>query len=261
MNDTPLRIACLADTSPKAQAAFAELSAKYSFLDIAGKRTKPDVIVALGGDGFMLQVLHKYMHRNIPVYGMNCGSVGFLLNTYSSNLLHERIAVARRSFLHPLVMFTRTRDGREFQELAINEVSLFRESRQAAKLRVSIDHVVRVSELIADGILVATPAGSTAYNFSAGGPIVPLNGKLLALTPIAPFRPRRWKGALLNHQSSITFEILEPEKRPVSAVADFTEIRDVVSVSVFEERNISLSLMFDPEHNLEERITNEQFSF
>lgn len=257
----PLRIACLADDSPKAKQAYAELSAQYDFLNIAGKRTKPDVIVALGGDGFMLQVLHKYMHRHIPVYGMNCGSVGFLLNSYQPDLLYERIAVARRAMLHPLVMFVRTVDGRERQELAINEVSLFRESRQAAKLRITIDHVVRVSEMIADGILVSTPAGSTAYNFSAGGPIIPHNGNLLALTPIAPFRPRRWRGALLNHQSSITFEVLEADKRPVSAVADFTEVRDVLSVSVFEDRSITLSLLFDPEHNLEERITSEQFSF
>ncbi len=255
------RIACLADDSPKAQAAFAELSKHYEFIDIAGKRTKPDVIIALGGDGFMLQVLHKYMHRGIPVYGMNCGSVGFLMNNYTVPLLRERILSARRAVLHPLVMYTRTADGRERQELAINEVSLFRESRQAAKLRVSIDHVVRVNELMADGILVSTAAGSTAYNFSAGGPIIPMNGNLIALTPIAPFRPRRWGGALLNHESSITFEVLEPEKRPVSAVADFTEVRDVVSVSVFEDRTTSLSLLFDPEHNLEERITNEQFSF
>ncbi len=259
--DSPSRIACLADDSPKAQAAFKELSAHYDFIDIAGKRTKPDVIVALGGDGFMLEVLHKYMHRGIPVYGMNCGSVGFLLNNYSTQNLIERIATARRAVLHPLVMYTRTADGKERQELAINEVSLFRESRQAAKLRVSIDHVVRISELTADGILVSTPAGSTAYNFSAGGPIIPMNGNLLALTPIAPFRPRRWGGALISHESSITFEVLEPGKRPVSAVADFTEVRDVVSVSVFEDRSTSLSLLFDPEHNLQERITNEQFSF
>lgn len=261
MSDAPLRIACLADSSAKAQAAYAELRTHYAFLDLTGKRTKPDVIIVLGGDGFMLQVLHKYMHRNIPVYGMNCGSVGFLLNSYHRDALEERIRNARRATLHPLVMYARTRDGKERQELAINEVSLFRESRQAAKIRVSIDHVVRVSDLIADGILVSTPAGSTAYNFSAGGPIIPLNGGLLPLTPIAPFRPRRWKGALLNHQSSITFEVLEHEKRPVSAVADFTEVRDVISVSVFEDRSISLSLLFDPEHNLEERITNEQFSF
>ncbi len=259
--NTPTRIACLADDSEKAQDAYRELAAHYQFLDIAGKRTKPDVIVVLGGDGFMLQVLHRYMHRNIPVYGMNCGSVGFLLNSYNPKNLVERIGEARRATLHPLVMYTRTMDGKERQELAINEVSLFRESRQAAKIRVTIDHVVRVQELIADGILVSTPAGSTAYNFSAGGPILPLAAAMIALTPIAPFRPRRWRGALLNHQSSITFEILEADKRPVSAVADFTEVRDVVSVSVFEDRNVTLELLFDPEHNLEERITKEQFSF
>ena len=259
--ENPPRIACLADDTPKARAAYTELSKRYEFLDISGKRTKPDVIVVLGGDGFMLQVLHKYMHRHIPVYGMNCGSVGFLLNSYSPDNLFERIASTRRATLHPLVMYARTADGKERQELAINEVSLFRESRQAARIRISIDHVVRVNDLVADGILVSTPAGSTAYNFSAGGPIIPLNGDLLSLTPIAPFRPRRWRGALLNHQSSITFEVLEADKRPVSAVADSIEVRDVVSVSVFEDRNISLSLLFDPEHNLEERITTEQFSF
>jgi NAD+ kinase len=261
MQINPQRIACLSDDSPKARAAYDELARHYNFIDIAGKRTKPDVLVALGGDGFMLQVLHRYMHRNIPVYGMNCGSVGFLLNSYAAGGLIERINESRRATMHPLIMYTRTMDGKERQELAINEVSLFRESRQAAKLRVTIDHVVRVQEMIADGVLVATPAGSTAYNFSAGGPILPLSAPLLALTPIAPFRPRRWKGALLNHQSSITFEVLEPQKRPVSAVADFTEVRDVVSVSVFEDRNITLTLLFDPEHNLEERITTEQFSF
>lgn len=261
MTEPLTRIACFADNTPTAQEAYRELTARYHFMDISGKRSKPEAMVVLGGDGFMLQILHRYMHRNIPTYGMNCGSVGFLMNSYSPQYLLERISNARHATLHPLSMYTRSRDGKERQELAINEVSLFRESRQAAKIRITIDHVVRVTELIADGILVSTPAGSTAYNFSAGGPIIPLNGGLLALTPIAPFRPRRWKGALLNHQSSITFEVLEPEKRPISAVADFTEVRDVLSVSVFEDRSISLSLLFDPEHNLEERITKEQFSF
>jgi len=257
----PLRMALLADDSEKAQAARHELSSRYEFLDIAGKRTKPDVLVVLGGDGFMLSVLHKYMHRGVPVYGMNCGSVGFLLNNYNPDYLEERVAVARRTHIHPLVMYARGVDGKERQELAINEVSLFRESRQTAKIRITIDHVVRLHELVCDGIMVATPAGSTAYNFSAGGPIIPLNGNLLALTPIAPFRPRRWRGALLPHSSSITFEILDAEKRPVSAVADFTEMRDVHTVSVFEQREIALNLLFDPEHNLDERITNEQFSY
>lgn len=254
-----LKLACIADNSEKAQHAFELLSARYDFIDLKGKRSRPDVIVALGGDGFMLQVLHQHMHRHIPIYGMNCGTVGFLLNRFSPDNLLERIAQARPSTLHPLSMYARTLDGKEKHQLAINEVSLFRESRQAAKVRITVDHVVRLDELIADGVLVSTPAGSTAYNFSVGGPIIPLSGNLLAMTPIGPFRPRRWKGAQLHHSASIIFEILEPEKRPVSAVADFTEVRDVVSVSIDVERTIKLSLLFDPEHNLEERIIKEQF--
>ena len=254
-----LKLACIADKSDKAQEAKAALESRYDFVDLKGKRNKPDAIVVLGGDGFMLQVLHQHMNRNIPLYGMNCGTVGFLLNKFSQDNLYERIVQARPSTLHPLAMYARTIDGKEKHQLAINDVSLFRESRQAAKIRISVDHVVRLEELISDGILVATPAGSTAYNFSVGGPIIPLSGNLLAMTPIGPFRPRRWKGAQLHHSASIVFEILEPEKRPVSAVADFTEIRDVVSVSIDEERSIRISLLFDPEHNLEERMIKEQF--
>lgn len=259
--NTDFRIACLADNTPKAKEAYAELKAQYRFVDIAGKRTKPDALLVLGGDGFMLQVLRKYMHRGIPIYGMNCGTVGFLMNHFSADYLPERVAKARKHIIHPLSMYVQTVDKKEKQVLAFNEVSLFRESRQTAKIRVSIDHVVRIAELVADGIMVATPAGSTAYNFSAGGPIIPLSANVLALTPLAAFRPRRWKGALLPASSSITFEILDAQKRPVSAVADSTEIRDVKSVSVFEERSISVPLLFDPERNLEERITAEQFSF
>lgn len=261
METSELRIACLADDTPKALEAFAALKARYRFTDIAGKRTKPDALVVLGGDGFMLQVLRKYMHRDIPIYGMNCGTVGFLMNQYSEEHLLERVRDARRAAVHPLSMFAETVDGKKRQALAFNEVSLFRESRQTAKIRVSIDHVVRIHELIADGVIVSTPAGSTAYNFSAGGPIIPLSANILALTPLAAFRPRRWKGALLPSNSSITFEILDADKRPVSVVADSTEIRDVHSVSVFEERSIAVPLLFDPERNLEERITSEQFSF
>lgn len=256
-----LHIACLADNSPKAQQAYEELQARYNFVDLRKKRGRPDVIVVLGGDGFMLQILHQYMHKNIPMYGMNCGTIGFLLNEYSPDNLIERIAKARLAVLHPLTMYARTVDGREKRALAINEVSLFRESRQAAKLRVTVDHVIRLEELICDGILVASPAGSTAYNFSVGGPIIPLSGNMIAMTPMGPFRPRRWRGAQLHHTASITFEVLEADKRPVSAVADFTEMRDVISVSIDEERAIRLSLLFDPEHSLEERIIKEQFIY
>jgi NAD+ kinase len=256
-----LQIACIADDSPKAQAAYATLCERYEFMDMKKKGARPEVIVVLGGDGFMLQILHQYMHRNIPIYGMNLGTIGFLLNGYSPDNLIERIQKARVSSLHPLSMYVRSMDGRERRLLAINEVSLFRESRQAAKIRITVDHVVSLDELICDGILVSTPAGSTAYNFSVGGPIIPLSGNMLAMTPMGPFRPRRWRGAQLHHTASITLEVLEPQKRPVSAVADFTEIRDVVSVSIDEERSIRLSLLFDPEHNLEERIIKEQFIY
>lgn len=255
------RIGCVADDSAKGQEALAELTRRYNVIDLSKKRTGVDVIVVLGGDGFMLQMLHRFMERKTPIYGMNCGTVGFLLNDYSPDNLLERIQNARAATLHPLSMYARCLNGREVEALAINEVSLFRESRQAAKIRVAIDHVVRLQELISDGILVSTPAGSTAYNFSAGGPIIPLQGNLLALTPLAPFRPRRWRGALLDHEANVTFEILDPEKRPVSAVADFTEIRDVVSVNVNEQRKISLTLLFDAEHNLEERMIKEQFVY
>jgi len=256
-----LKIGCIADTSPKAQDAFAELKKRYDIIDMSQKRSNVDVIVVLGGDGFMLQVLHRFMDRKTPIYGMNCGTIGFLMNAINFDDLPDRIENARASTLHPLSMYARDADGRETEALAINEVSLFRESRQAAKLRVSIDHVVRIQELIGDGVMVSTPAGSTAYNFSARGPILPLNANLIALTPLAPFRPRLWRGALLNHEACVNFEVLNPEKRPVSAVADFTEIRNVVSVTINEQRKISLKLLFDPEHNLDERITKEQFLY
>lgn len=255
------RIAVVADDSPKAQAAFAELARRYLLFDMRSSRAKPDVIIVLGGDGFMLEVLHRFIGRGIPVYGMNCGSVGFLLNHLRLDLLPERLEAARSTVLHPLRMFARTVSGREYELLAFNEVSLYRESRQAAKVRVSVDHVVRIEEMICDGVLVSTPAGSTAYNFSAGGPIIPLASNVIALTPIAPFRPRRWGGALLPHDSSIHFEILEAAKRPVSAVADFTEVRDVEWVAISEVLKTNFTLLFDPEHNLQERIIKEQFAY
>ncbi len=218
-----------------------------------------DVIVALGGDGFMLETLHRHIDRQIPIYGMNRGSVGFLLNVYSESDLMDRLERAETVRLHPLSMQAETRDGQVHRALAINEVSLLRETRQAAKIRISIDGRVRLEELICDGVLVATPAGSTAYNLSAHGPIIPMGAGVLALTSISAFRPRRWRGALLSHKAAVGFEVLEGNKRPVSAVADYTEVRDVVRVEVREDRDIGLDLLFDPEHNLEERILAEQF--
>ena len=217
------------------------------------------MIVALGGDGFMLETLHRHMHRGIPIYGMHRGSVGFLMNGYSPDGLPERIARARPVRVHPLTMIVHDRAGIEHRALAINEVSLLRQSRQTAKLRVSVDELVQLDELMADGIIVATPVGSTAYNLSAHGPIVPLGAGVLALTPISAFRPRRWRGALLPLAARVRFDVLETEKRPVSATADFTEVRDVATVEIRESPDIMLTMLFDPEHNLEERVLKEQF--
>lgn len=252
------RIACVADTSPKAQAAFEELQKLYDFVEI-GRKHKPDVILVLGGDGFMLEAMHQHMTRNIPFYGMNCGTVGFLLNQYRPEQLLDRMSRSRSSVLYPLRMFARCYGGKHHELLAINEVSLLRQTKQAARLRVTVDHVVRIQEMVADGILVATPAGSTAYNSSAGGPIMPVSANLIAMTPLSPFRPRRWRGALLPQESSIYFEVLDPVKRPVSAVADYTELRDVTSVAITEHHKQAITLLFDPEHHLEERLIHEQF--
>ena len=218
-----------------------------------------DAIVALGGDGFMLETLHRYIGRDVPIYGMNRGTVGFLMNEYREDALLERVRQADLVRISPLTMAVETLEGTRHHARAFNEVSLLRETRQAAKVGIHIDGVERLEELICDGVLVATPAGSTAYNLSAQGPIIPIGAGLLALTPISAFRPRRWRGALLPHEAEVTFTIHESGKRPVSAVADFTEIRDVTSVAVAEDRETSVSLLFDPEHNLEERILKEQF--
>jgi NAD+ kinase len=220
---------------------------------------KADVIVALGGDGFMLETLHRYMHRNVPIYGMNRGSVGFLMNLYDEERLFERLASAEEYKLKPLHMTATTVHGDTRQALAINEVSLLRSTRLAAKLRIEVDGVVRMPEMICDGILLSTPAGSTAYNLSVNGPILPLGAHMLALTPISVFRPRHWRGAILPHQVRVGIAVLQPELRPVSAVADYTEVRDVVRVVVREDQTVKLRLLFDPEHNLEERIVKEQF--
>lgn len=243
-----------ADTEP-AQKALRKLRRRYG--DATPENA--DVIVTLGGDGAMLETLHRYMDCGVPFYGMNRGTVGFLLNEFRETGLRKRLEEATPVTLHPLRMVARTVADGEIAAIAINEVSLLRESRQAAKLRIRIDRKVRLKELVCDGLLVATPAGSTAYNLSAHGPIVPIGSKLLALTPISAFRPRRWHGALLPAAAEVTIQIVEPNKRPVSAVADYTEVRDVREVKVREANEISLTLLFDREHNLEERILNEQF--
>ena len=251
------KIAFVASDVPEASSALDQLSAQYGNAPIASA----DAIVALGGDGFMLQTLHRHLTDRIPIYGMNRGSVGFLMNEYREDMLRERLAAAEITRVHPLRMHAVDIDGNDFEALAINEVSLFRQSYQAAKLRISVDGKVRLKELVCDGALVATPAGSTAYNLSAHGPILPIDAPLLALTPISPFRPRRWRGALLPNQAVISFEVIEAEKRPVSAVADHTEIRSVASVTVQQVPDIELLMLFDPGHNLDERILSEQFIY
>ena len=250
------RIAFVAAETPEAQQARAKLASLYA----GCAPEQAETIVALGGDGFMLETLHRYMALRLPIYGMNRGTVGFLMNGYDEAGVPGRVAASRGVVLHPLRMIAKRVDGSSVEALAVNEVSLLRETRQTAKLRIAVDDVVRMEELSCDGALVATPAGSTAYNLSVGGPIIPLGANLLAITPISAFRPRRWRGALLKHTARVTIDILEPEKRPVSAVADFTEVREVSQVEVIEDRSIELTLLFDPEHALEERVLKEQFS-
>lgn len=220
---------------------------------------RADIIVALGGDGLMLETLHRFKDRNVPIFGMNRGSVGFLMNAYDEDNLFQRLTRAEEIVLNPLQMQAIDSSGRSHRALAINEVSLLRETRLAAKLRLSIDGIVRMPEMICDGVLIATPAGSTAYNLSVNGPILPLGTQVLVLTPISVFRPRHWRGAILPHQVTVTIDVLNSNLRPVSAVADYTEVRNVVKVTVHEDRTIPLRLLFDPEHNLEERILKEQF--
>lgn len=249
------RIGFRAADTAEAQAGLAALAATYQHVPTEDA----DVIVALGGDGFMLETLHSCIDRPVPIYGMNLGTVGFLLNEFSVDGLLQRLTQGVSAPLHPLRMRAKCRNGEIEHGLGINEVSLFRETRQAANIAIAIDGVVRLEHLICDGVLVATPAGSTAYNLSAHGPILPVGANLLALTPISAFRPRRWRGALLPSKTHFRFTVIDPNKRPVSAVADYTEIRDVLEVDVWEDRDITLMLLFDPEHNMEERILKEQF--
>jgi len=249
------KIAFVASQTSEAREAYERLEKTYGNCE----PKSADVIVALGGDGLMLQTLHDFMNSGKPIYGMHRGTVGFLMNDYSERALVERINAAHITVIHPLLMRARDARGNVHQHYAINEVSLFRQSAQAAHLRILIDGKERLAELVADGVLVATPAGSTAYNLSVQGPIIPINAPLMALTPISPFRPRRWRGALLPDKARVTIEVHEAEKRPVAAVADHDEVRSVRSVDVTMDHSIALNMLFDPGHNLDERILREQF--
>ncbi|HEY9012331.1 MAG TPA: NAD kinase [Devosia sp.] len=251
------RIAFVSSGTPEADSATESLRTRYGHVQLE----KASVVVALGGDGLMLQTLHQVMDLGIPVYGMNFGSVGFLMNPFSADGLVERLAAANATDIYPLSMTVHDADGHIHEALALNEVSLFRSTYQAVKVEILVDGHTRLDELICDGVLIATPAGSTAYNLSAHGPILPIDSSLLALTPISPFRPRRWRGAILNNGAEITFRTREAEKRPVSAVADNKEFRQVLEVKVREDRAHKVTLLFDPGTGLEERVLSEQFRY
>ncbi len=256
MSRTFRSLSFIASTTDEAQASRQDLIRVYGDTD----PRDADVIVALGGDGFMLQTLHDTMNSGKLIYGMNRGSVGFLMNDYAVEGLHERIAAAVENDFHPLKMTTENADGSTSFALAINEVSLLRQSYQAAKLRVLIDGQVRLEELICDGLMVATPVGSTAYNLSAHGPILPLEAPLLALTPVSAFRPRRWRGALLPNKVTVVLEVLEPEKRPVNAVADHSEVKSVLRVEIRQSEDTTAHILSDPDRSWSDRILAEQFS-
>lgn len=254
--DSPA-VAFVASDTAEAQAAAGRLKERYG----ASAPDDADIVIALGGDGLMLQTLHRFMGTGKPIYGMNRGSVGFLMNEFREEGLMERLAVAQRSVVHPLLMVAHDIHGQEFRAWGINEVFLSRQTYQAAKIRVWVDGEVRLRELIADGIMVATPAGSTAYNLSANGPILPLNAPLLALTPISAFRPRHWRGALLPDHARLRFDVLEADKRPVNAVADHTEVLSVAFVDIALDREVELVMLHDSGHSLDERILRAQFGY
>lgn len=254
---TPRRIGFLSSGTPEADAARASLCARYGDTPF----DEAEIIVALGGDGLMLQTLHRAMPRKVPVYGMNFGSVGFLMNTFSDEDLFTRLDTAQATEIYPLAMQATDADGVVHDALALNEVSLFRSSFQAAKLEIIVDGQTRIDELVCDGVLVATPAGSTAYNLSAHGPILPIGSPLLALTPISPFRPRLWRGAILSNHAVVRVRVREPQKRPVSAAADNVEFQHVVEAVIREDRSSGVTLLFDPGTSLEERVLMEQFRY
>jgi NAD+ kinase len=249
------RIAFVASDTEAAQSALVDLRREYGTIE----PEDAEIIVPLGGDGFMLETLHRFFGKGVPIFGVNRGSVGFLMNPYQLKGLGNRLAAAQPVTLHPLEMTSWDVHGAVETAIAFNEVSLLRETRQSAKLKISVDGVVRLDELMADGILLSTPVGSTAYNLSAQGPIIPLDAQILALTPISAFRPRRWRGALLSHRARVRIDCLENDKRPISAGADFTEVRDVTTVEIEEKRDVSVTLLFDHDANLQERIFKEQF--
>jgi len=254
---TNKKLGFLASEKPQAEAA------RRSFIERYGDSAPEDadVIVAIGGDGFMLETLRAHMGDGKPIYGVNCGTVGFLMNPQDIDGLADKIDAAEEAVIHPLAMEATTEDGTVATAKAINEISLFRQTRQSAQVRISVNGKVRMDKLTCDGVLLATPAGSTAYNLSAHGPILPINAQMLALTPISAFRPRRWRGALLSHEAVVEFETLNGEFRPLSAVADNYEVRNVARVAAREDRSISMTLLFDQGHSLDERILREQFDY
>ena len=245
-----------ASKTDRSQTALKELTTQYGQHDVSDA----EVMVVLGGDGYMLDCLHKYTDIHIPMFGLSRGTIGFLMNTYATENLPERIQQAQTTNLYPLLMFAKDSDGNVFESLAFNEVSLLRQTQQSAHIRVKVNDHVKIERLMGDGILLSTPAGSTAYNLSAHGPVIPLGSHILALTPISPFRPRRWRGAIIPDDAVVEFEVLEQEKRPVSATADNEEVREVISVRVRADKEVKVPVLFDPLHNLEDRILNEQFT-
>ncbi|MCC6889041.1 MAG: NAD kinase [Hyphomicrobiales bacterium] len=251
------RIAFVASPATEARAAERALRAQYGSV----RPGSADVIVSLGGDGLMLQTLRRFMRSGKPIYGMHCGTVGFLMNEFRIERLRERLAAAQRTVIHPLLMRALDMAGASHEHHAFNEVSLFRQTHQAAKLRILVDGKERLTELVADGVLLATPAGSTAYNLSAQGPIIPIDAPLMALTPISPFRPRRWHGALLPDRARVRVEVLNADRRPAAAVADHDEVRNVRAVDIAMDHAIGVTILFDPGHSLDERILREQFQY
>ena len=251
------RIAFVASPAPEAAQALKRLVKLYGNVS----PSRADVVVALGGDGLMLQTLRKAMKAGRPIYGMHRGTIGFLMNEFHEKHLRQRLQAAQTTVIHPLVMRVRDIKGKQHEHYAINEVSLFRQTSQVSRLAIAVDGKERMPELMADGVLVATPAGSTAYNLSAQGPIIPINASLMALTPISPFRPRRWRGALLPDTARVTISVVDPERRPVAAVADHAEVRSVREVDIRMDHSVSMQMLFDPDHSLDERILREQFGY